>query len=146
MICKNFLPFWALSFPLVDNVLWCTKVLNFDEIQLIYFFFSCLCFWCHILKSVVGLPWWHSGWESACQCRDTGSSPGLGGSHMLQSNWPHVPQLLSLCSGAREPQLQSPHAATTEALMPRARALQQEKPLQWEAHAPQRRVAPARHN
>ena len=26
----------------------------------------------------------------------TGSSPGLGGSHMLQSNWAREPQLLSL--------------------------------------------------
>ena len=30
--------------------------------------------------------------------------------------------------------------------MPRARALQQEKPLQWEAHTLQRRVAPAHSN
>ena len=28
---------------------------------------------------------------------DTGSSPGLGRSHMPQSNWALVPQLLSLC-------------------------------------------------
>ena len=27
---------------------------------------------------------------------DTGSSPGLGGSHMPQSNWAREPQLLSL--------------------------------------------------
>ena len=40
--------------------------------------------------------------------------------------WAHVPQLLSLRS--------------------RAHALQQEKPPQWEARAPQRRVAPARRN
>ena len=46
---------------------------------------------------------------------------------------PVVPQLLSLRSGAREPQLLSPHATATEACAPRARA-------------PQRRVAPARHN
>ena len=44
------------------------------------------------------------------------------------------------------PQLLSPCATTTEACAPRARAPQQEKPLQQEAHAPQRRVAPARHN
>ena len=49
---------------------------------------------------------------------DTGSSPGLGRSHMLQSNL------------AREPQLLSPRATTTEAWEPRARALQQEKPPQ----------------
>ena len=28
---------------------------------------------------------------------DTGSSPGLGRSHMPQSDWAHEPQLLSLC-------------------------------------------------
>ena len=38
---------------------------------------------------------------------DTGSSPGLGGSHMPRSNWAREPQLLSLrvwslCSAARE--------------------------------------------
>ena len=38
---------------------------------------------------------------------DMGSSPGLGGSHMLRSNWAREPQLLSLrvwslCSTTRE--------------------------------------------
>ena len=41
---------------------------------------------------------------------DTGSSPGLGRSHM-----PRALKLLSLCSTAHEPQLLSPRAATTEA-------------------------------
>ena len=41
-----------------------------------------------------------------------------------------MPQLLSLCSGAREPQLLSPRATTSEAYTPKARAPQQEKPLQ----------------
>ena len=61
---------------------------------------------------------------------DTGSSPGPGRSHMLRSNWACVAQLLSLRSRAREPQLLSLHATTIEARMPRARALQQEKPPQ----------------
>ena len=77
---------------------------------------------------------------------DMGLIPGLGRSHMLQSNWTHAPQLLSLRSRAHEPQLLSPRATTTEARTPRAHAPQQEKPLQWEAHAPQRRVAPAHRN
>ena len=47
---------------------------------------------------------------------DTGLSPGPGRSH--------VPQLLSLCSRAREPQLLSSHATTTEAHGPRAHAPQ----------------------
>ena len=42
----------------------------------------------------------------------------------------HAPQLLSLRSRVREPQLLSLRAATTEARAPRARAPQQEKPLQ----------------
>ena len=33
----------------------------------------------------------------SANARDTGSSPGLGGSHMPQSNWACEPQLLSLC-------------------------------------------------
>ena len=40
--------------------------------------------------------------------RDAGSSPGLGGSHMLRSNWAHAPQLLILGSGGFEPQLLKP--------------------------------------
>ena len=39
---------------------------------------------------------------------DMGSSPGSGGSRMLRSNWACAPQLLSLCSRAREPQLLRP--------------------------------------
>ena len=61
---------------------------------------------------------------------DMGSSPGLGRSYMPQSNKAHVPQLLSLRSRAREPQLLSPCATTTEARTPGARAPQQGRPLQ----------------
>ena len=47
---------------------------------------------------------------------DVGLIPGLGRSHMLRSNEACVPQVLSPCSKARESQLLSPHASTTEAL------------------------------
>ena len=77
---------------------------------------------------------------------DTGSSPGPGGSHMPRSSQARAPRLLSLRSGAHEPQLLSPRATTTAARAPRAHALQQERPPQWEAHVPQRGVAPAQHN
>ena len=77
---------------------------------------------------------------------DTGSNPGPGRSHMPRSNWAHAPQLLSLCSRAHEPQLLSPHATTTEARTPGARAPEQEKPPWWEARALQQWVAPARRN
>ena len=51
---------------------------------------------------------------------DTGSSPGPGRSHMPWSNEAHAPQLLSLCSRAREPQLLSPSATTTEICAPKS--------------------------
>ena len=41
-----------------------------------------------------------------------------------------------------EPVFQSPGAATTEALAPGVCSPQQEKPLQWEAHAPQLESSP----
>ena len=60
---------------------------------------------------------------------------------------PHAAEQLSPGIIATEPVCQnywSPRATTTEAHVPRACALKQEKPPQWEARAPQRRVAPAR--
>ena len=57
---------------------------------------------------------------------DTGSIPGPGRFHMPLSNWARAPHVLSLCSRAWESQ--------------------QGRPLQWEDHAPQRRVALARYN
>ena len=66
---------------------------------------------------------------------DMGLIPGPGRSHMLWSNEARVPQLLSLCSRAHEPQLLSPHATTTETCVPRAHAPQQEKPPQGEDRA-----------
>ena len=59
---------------------------------------------------------------------DMGLIPGLGRFHKPQSNSPCVPQLLSLHSRARELQLPSLCAATTEAHAVRARAPQLEKP------------------
>ena len=58
---------------------------------------------------------------------DTGSIPGLGRSHMLQSNKAHVPQLLSLRSRAREPQLLKP--ARLEPMLRDKRSHRNEKPV-----------------
>ena len=79
--------------------------------------------WFFITKMLTGLPWWHSGKESTCQCRGHGFEPWSG-------KIPHATEQLSLC------------ATTTEACAPRSCAPQQEKSLQWEARAPQWRVAP----
>ena len=68
---------------------------------------------------------------------DLSSIPGQGRFPILWSNQAHVqvmPQLLSL------------RAATTEARAPTVSAPQQEKPLQWEARAPQQRIAPTLYN
>ena len=54
---------------------------------------------------------------------DTGSSPG-------PERIPHAAEQLSPCATTTKPALQSPRATTTEARVPRARALPQEKPLQ----------------
>ena len=82
---------------------------------------------------------------------DTGSSPDAGRSRgatkpMRHNYWACALQPKSHNYWAREPQLLSLHATTTEAHAPGARGPQQEKPPQWEARAPQQRVAPARRN
>ena len=77
-------------------------------------------------------PMYHNYWARALE------SPS-------RNYWAHVPQLLSPRAATTEAHmLWGPCATTTEALTPRTRALQQEKPPQWEAHAPQRRVAATR--
>ena len=54
-----------------------------------------------------GLPWWRSVENLLANAGDTGSSPGLGRSHMPRSIWAREPRLLSLrvwslCSVTRE--------------------------------------------
>ena len=82
----------------------------------------------------------------SANAEDMGSIPGPGRYHMPWSNKARVPKLLSLHSRARKPQLLSLCATTIEAHVPTARALQQKKPLQWEASAPPQRVAPTHWN
>ena len=76
--------------------------------------------------------------DLAVSVGDMGSVPDPGRSHMPQSSCADVPQLLSLCSGAQEPQPLNPRATAAEAPELTACALQQEKPLQGEAQALQR--------
>ena len=95
---------------------------------------------------------------------DMGSIPALGRFHMppsgsavhhnLQAHaleatnhkyWAYVLQLLKLMLvhlWAHIQQLLSPRATAAEVCMPRAYALQQEKPPQWEAHALQLESCP----
>ena len=69
-----------------------------------------------VKSSPEGIPRWPSGKESTCQCRRHRFDPWSG-------KIPHAAGHLSLCT------------TTTESMHPRAHALQQEKPPQWEAQA-----------
>ena len=75
-----------------------------------------------------GLPWWRSGWESACQCRGHGFEPWSG-------KIPHAARR------AARPVSHNYWACAFGACAP-----QQERPRQWEACAPQWGVAPTCHN
>ena len=58
-------------------------------------------------KKFLGLPWWHSGWESACQCRGHEFEPWSGKIPHAAEQLGREPQLLSLrvwslCSSTRK--------------------------------------------
>ena len=55
------------------------------------------CLWFYTLKNP-GLPWWRSGWESACQCRGHGFEP-------WSRKIPLAAEQLSLCATTTEPAL-----------------------------------------
>ena len=90
----------------------------------------------NLLKSrthILGLPWWRSDWESACQCRAQGFEPWSG-------KIPHATEQLSPCATTTEPASHNHWSLCAQSLCSTT------KPPQWEARAPQWRVAPARHN
>ena len=47
-------------------------------------------------EKISGLPWWRSGWESACQCRGHGFEPWSG-------RIPHAAEQLGPCATTTEP-------------------------------------------
>ena len=61
------------------------------------------------LRSIylLGLPWWLSGKESACQCKRCGFDPWPG-------QIPRATEQLSPCPTSTEPRPRSPETATTE--------------------------------
>ena len=77
-------------------------------------------------KSSRGFPGGAMDKNLPANAGDTGSSPGLGTSHMLRSNKARAPQLLSLRSRAREPQLLKP--ACLEPMLRNKRSHRNEKP------------------
>ena len=53
-------------------------VLSTAQKQRIFSLILILSFNLLIQKEITGLPWWRSGWESACQCRGHGFEPWSG--------------------------------------------------------------------
>ena len=97
-------------------------------------------------NSMIGLPWWLSGKDSICQCRR----------HMFYP-WSPWSGKDSTCHGTTKPICHNYWACGLEprkhnywvhvsqilkTVCSRAHALQQEKPLQWEAHALQLESSP----
>ena len=89
--------------------------------------------------AVAGLLWWLSGKESTCQWKRHGFSLWSGKIlHVVEQLTKPVSHSYWACSlepgscsyWAHVPHLMKP-------MSPRAHALQQKKPLQWETHAPQ---------
>ena len=79
-----FRQFWALRFKQREG-----------------FFFHVGITWIWITRSTLkssdgGLPWWRSGWESACQCRGHGFEPWSG-------KIPHAAEQLGLWATTTEP-------------------------------------------
>ena len=86
---------------------------------------------CEVPRSE-GLPWWLRGEEPACQCRRHGFNPWSG-------KISHAKEQLSPCAWALEPRNHNYCAHESELLKPSCPRAHtpQEKPPQWELHAPQ---------
>ena len=85
---------------LLDRISTCNSLLKHNE-NVPFFFFKIFFFFLMwtILKVFTGASL-VAQWLRIClpaNAGDTGSSPGLGRSHMQRSNWAREPQLLSLC-------------------------------------------------
>ena len=85
----------------------------------------------HEIIMITGLPWWSSGWEYPCQCRGHVCD-------LWSRKIPHAAEQLSP-GATTEPTPYSCWSLCT--LQP---ALCNEKPPQWEAHAPQQRPSTAK--
>ena len=78
----------------------------------------------------IGLPWWLSDKESACQCRTLGLNPWSGKiPHAWSRKIPHATEHLGHNYWAHVLQ-------TLKPVCPRTRALQRDKQPQWEARTP----------
>ena len=98
------------------------------------------------LRHILGFPGGAVVKNPPVNAGDMGSSPGPGRPTCRGATKPVCHNYWACALEPASHNYWSPRVTTTEACAPRARAPQQEKPPQWEARAPQRRVDPARRN
>ena len=105
------LTFWMKVYLIMKYILFNSLIIryvghfwNYSSTDLFYKYFLVEC---QIKNKNVGFPGGAMVESLPANAGDTGSSPGLGRSHMPRSDWAREPQLLSLrvwslCSAARE--------------------------------------------
>ena len=76
------------------------------------FFSSILLYFTFAKKRVMGLPWWSSGWKSACQCRGHGFSS-------WSKKIPHAAGQLGPCATTTEPAALQPMRCKYRAHVPK---------------------------
>ena len=116
-IVPSFSPLEVLKFQ-SNEILQCNVIFRMSERYSFTFLIKRRAIVCFPGGAVVKKP--------PANARDTGSSPGPGRSHMPQSIWACAPELLSLRSRAREPQLLKP--ARLEPMLHNKRSHCNEKP------------------
>ena len=95
------------------NKMWCIHTMEYyltiNRKEMIY-----TTTWMSITNIMLGLPWWRSGWESACQCRGHGFEPWSG-------KIPHAVEQLGPWARTTEP-------ARLELVLRKKRACHGERP------------------
>ena len=134
---QTFVPFSCFN-PLPRNT---TKMLNWKSSNehSIYWFSN-------VKSACLGFPGGSVGKKLLANAEGMGLIPSLGRCHILWSNQAHVPQLLSLCSRAREIQQLSPGATATETHASYSPCSATRGATAMRSPCTARRVAPARRN
>ena len=134
-------PFCSVGLPgscgpaMLRGAPWYSRVLWADVVWQSLSVFSCLTSYQELVE---GLPWWFQESLTTCLCQGKGQwfDPWFG-------KIPHAWEKLSPDTTTTELHSRAYKATDTEAQVPRACALQQEKPLQWETRTQQLEYSPA---
>ena len=82
-LLENLLKSWLVQYfkyviYIYINILQYIKYISSGFILKLILFKWCSNILPHLKNWTSGLPWWRSGWESACQCREHGFEPWSG--------------------------------------------------------------------